>query len=429
MGDSEQTNLAAVLRLRSALGEAGTLWTARLASIAGTTALLCCIASTSYILSFGAVRLSLYAAMHFVAQRTDRDKPAHTAALISLLRLLIGLHLCAIALDLALDHHLVFVGLLLLLGYTVVTAHQAQPNRRSYVLALAPPLVALAIVALIGPQVSPTNVATVALFLFALLLTAVRRMLTNRRLLQTQAHALILHEEMQQGVAQALIAEEVATMGSWRVRLPDRSQTWSPGVFRIFGLPVAAEPPSIEEVIAFYREGDRQRVAHLLQTSLAERRGFEFEHTIRRADGAQRVLRLRAHFAEEEGGAGSLYGVIQDVTNEREAFGALSRSEAQYRLVTEHATDMIATMKLDSEIEFVSPACIRILGYHPRELVGHKTLGLTHPDDVSRHCQGKCTRAGSASARLHLGRQQSALLEAEQELRRTPGASKYLLRR
>ncbi len=64
------------------------------------------------------------------------------------------------------------------------------------------------------------------------------------------------------------------------------------------------------------------------------------------------------------------------------AEAAASESEARYRLLAESVNDMLAiTSPADSSIQFVSRASESVLGYRPEELVGRKTLDLTHPED------------------------------------------------
>lgn len=60
----------------------------------------------------------------------------------------------------------------------------------------------------------------------------------------------------------------------------------------------------------------------------------------------------------------------------------LKRSEQRHRLLADHSTDMISQFNLDLERHYVSPACKRLFGYEPSELIGARTPDHMHPEDV-----------------------------------------------
>ncbi len=62
----------------------------------------------------------------------------------------------------------------------------------------------------------------------------------------------------------------------------------------------------------------------------------------------------------------------------------LRESEMRYRLLAEHATDMISRHDPDGRYVYASPACRQLLGYAPEDLVGLSAYDLFHPDDVPR---------------------------------------------
>ena len=54
----------------------------------------------------------------------------------------------------------------------------------------------------------------------------------------------------------------------------------------------------------------------------------------------------------------------------------------EYRLLVDHATDMLCRLSLDGVFLFVSPATQRVLGFTPEELVGRPKNELVHPEDL-----------------------------------------------
>ncbi|MER2265304.1 ATP-binding protein [Methylobacterium oxalidis] len=57
------------------------------------------------------------------------------------------------------------------------------------------------------------------------------------------------------------------------------------------------------------------------------------------------------------------------------------RSEVRYRMLAENTSDMIVEVDMNTTRRYVSPACRKLLGYEPHELIGTKPLDMVHPDD------------------------------------------------
>jgi two-component system, cell cycle sensor histidine kinase and response regulator CckA len=63
---------------------------------------------------------------------------------------------------------------------------------------------------------------------------------------------------------------------------------------------------------------------------------------------------------------------------------ALRRSDARFRALVEHSSDVTAIVDGESRLHYVSPSVTRILGYEPEELVGAPSLDVVHPEDRER---------------------------------------------
>ena len=62
---------------------------------------------------------------------------------------------------------------------------------------------------------------------------------------------------------------------------------------------------------------------------------------------------------------------------------ALTRSEANYRMLVENTRDIIYSYNPDGTVRFITPQVAK-LGYMPEEIVGRKMLDFVHPDDKER---------------------------------------------
>ncbi|HUI88095.1 MAG TPA: HD domain-containing phosphohydrolase [Anaerolineales bacterium] len=63
---------------------------------------------------------------------------------------------------------------------------------------------------------------------------------------------------------------------------------------------------------------------------------------------------------------------------------ALARSESQFRLLAENASDMISRHDTNGVFLYTSPASQVILGFEPEELIGRTPLEFIHPEDLPR---------------------------------------------
>ncbi|HEX6040204.1 PAS domain S-box protein [Longimicrobium sp.] len=75
-------------------------------------------------------------------------------------------------------------------------------------------------------------------------------------------------------------------------------------------------------------------------------------------------------------------GMVENVSERREAEEALRLREREFRSLLEHGRDVISIVDRDGDLRFTSPAVERVLGYGRTELAGTYLGELVHPDDV-----------------------------------------------
>ncbi len=73
--------------------------------------------------------------------------------------------------------------------------------------------------------------------------------------------------------------------------------------------------------------------------------------------------------------------ISRDVTERRAAEAAREESEARYRMLADNTSDAITVLDLDFRRTYASPACRKVFGYAPEEMLGHEPAATAHPDD------------------------------------------------
>ena len=179
----------------------------------------------------------------------------------------------------------------------------------------------------------------------------------------------------------ALMAEEVSGMGHWRLDGSTFNFTMSDGGYRIHGLERGAAPLTLADILGLCDQADQQRIWNIVGSALAAGQGAGFETRIRRPDGVQRHVSVRFAFeSAEEGGAATLLGTVIDVTDAHDRQAALLESEARFRMLADHTTDIVVWTAPNAHILYASPS-VRRLGYSPEDLTGRLSLDFVHADD------------------------------------------------
>jgi PAS domain S-box-containing protein len=85
---------------------------------------------------------------------------------------------------------------------------------------------------------------------------------------------------------------------------------------------------------------------------------------------------------EPSGAPKYFIGVIEDITERKQAREALRRREEYFRSLIENASDIITILNRDGTITYESPSIQRILGHDPQDLVGQNIVEFVHPEDT-----------------------------------------------
>ncbi|HEX2234319.1 MAG TPA: PAS domain-containing protein, partial [Thermoleophilaceae bacterium] len=198
-----------------------------------------------------------------------------------------------------------------------------------------------------------------------------------------------LEQERVSGEARLAQAQRVSGVGSFEFDPEARRMVWSDEHFRVLSLEPGTVDASTDLLLEHTHPDDRARVeAYWDQLLLDAGRAPEsLEFRVQRADGAERIVQLRASVAEGQD-APKLIGTIQDVSERRRTQMALEASERRYRALVEQVPAIVYTAGLGPEgaWEFVSPYVEKMLGHPVRDWTGNAALWYAsiHPNDRER---------------------------------------------
>jgi PAS domain-containing protein len=275
--------------------------------------------------------------------------------------------------------------------FQILVKHYADPRRLT--LNLIPPVLTMAIVQMTAAwsriaQGHPLKVITLLaspVIVFWVFRSVQINLSQNRaRLAEAATRAETSARQIQEAHRIALLAEELAGIGNWRLDVPTGVSTWSEGVYRVYGLDPSNGVPSLETLLKSYEPEHRAEALSHFSNLLGNGAPFTFEACIKGDDG--QIRHISANGAAERGGTGevtTLFGTIMDVTQARLREQALHESELRYRLLTERATDVIVRYDQTGQIEFVSPS-VRQFGYAPKT-----SLAATWPSSLTRMIRPK----------------------------------------
>jgi PAS domain S-box-containing protein len=137
-------------------------------------------------------------------------------------------------------------------------------------------------------------------------------------------------DELQRTAAMRDLVEEIAQMGGWTFDISTQVATWSPGMYRLFGLtPEEYDGGSLTPLLeSRIHPDDRAAVAEATAASIAGERSVPIEYRVVLPDGTQRIVHGEGRTMSDPFGVPvSIVGYYRDVTEQRRAEAARLESE------------------------------------------------------------------------------------------------------
>jgi PAS domain S-box-containing protein len=131
-------------------------------------------------------------------------------------------------------------------------------------------------------------------------------------------------------------------------------------------------------------EEQRPAVESTFQRLIASGAPNISEFAIRHKDGSSRAALGTSISLTGPDGRPRRAGFVVDIEQRKQIEERLASSEARFRALTEHASDLIRIDDAEGTILYASAAHLAVLGYTPEELLGRSSFDLVAPNDVPR---------------------------------------------
>lgn len=142
-----------------------------------------------------------------------------------------------------------------------------------------------------------------------------------------------------------LRAEEIGSIGHWRLDVTHQSLLCSAEIYRILGQPVFAAPITVRQALQSIDKPDREKLVEAMNTSLRQRHVMLVEVRVNMRDGSQRFVRIKAECDfDDNGRVNALFGVFQDITDAKKSERALQQARLEAEQANQMKTEFLATM-------------------------------------------------------------------------------------
>jgi PAS domain S-box-containing protein len=142
--------------------------------------------------------------------------------------------------------------------------------------------------------------------------------------------------ELQLDEREALLsmAERMSGLGYWTWDPQADSVLWSVGMYRAFGLPVGGEPPALAQHPELLTPDSFERLTAAVQRALDFGEPYTLDLELCRPDGSRRLaVSVGEPVHDRNGAVLRLWGVMHDVTEQRESMRSLTRQSAMLERV------------------------------------------------------------------------------------------------
>lgn len=175
--------------------------------------------------------------------------------------------------------------------------------------------------------------------------------------------------ELKQSRERLARAQQVGKLGDWEFDLETEEIHWSPMVFEIFERDPEKEPPTYEELVQSYFSEVADLHDLYIKKAINEGKPYDIDLPLLTGKGNKKYIRaIGIPIEGEDGKVKKLMGVVQDITERKQAKQKLHESEEKYREMFQHNPQPMWIYNPET-LEFVevNRAAVSHYGYSEKE--------------------------------------------------------------
>ena len=190
-------------------------------------------------------------------------------------------------------------------------------------------------------------------------------------------HRQLAQQAMQRSEAQLNFALKTSRIGAWDLDLHSHVATRTLIHDQIFGYETLLPLWTYEIFLEHVLPADRAEVDRRFREATAAVSDWNFECRIRRHDGAVRwIFAAGGHERNSEGKPVRVSGIVQDITERKQAEEALRASEERLRFVTENARVGLVVVNRERRYTFANATYAEILDLSSPDIIGQRVADV-----------------------------------------------------
>ncbi|OPX70670.1 MAG: putative diguanylate cyclase [Methanoregulaceae archaeon PtaB.Bin108] len=176
-------------------------------------------------------------------------------------------------------------------------------------------------------------------------------------------------------------AHRLAHIGTWKWDIATDRVTWSQELYAIAGRDPTQPVPGWAQHPGMFTPASWERLSPAVSNTIQTGEPYHLDLEMVRPDGTIREVSVLAGLQRNVNGqVTGLYGLVQDISDRKQAERMIQESEKKYRNLVRNISDVLFTINTDGIITYISPVVCQF-GIADRDVQGRPFLDFIVPDD------------------------------------------------